>query len=294
VDGRSGSQDAIALAQRLADSDDSLILTNVCQSGDRPPVRGDGGAYEEFLRTSSNQLLESIRSQAGVDAEILVAPAPSVGKGLREAAESRSADLIVVGSSQHARHGWVHVADHARAALNGAPCAVAVAPIGYRERQDEIIDIGIGYDGSSQSRQAIQTARGLAAALGARTHAMSVVSLESLPAGVSVPADWPHVAAQLVDEEIHRWDDVPDVDGDALYGDPREELARFSQDMDLLVIGSRAEGAIGRLWHGTTANYLARRAHCPLLVLRRGASEQATSSEADRMTSRVRPISVSA
>jgi nucleotide-binding universal stress UspA family protein len=279
VDGSSGGEDAIALAQRLAGSDASLILTNVCQGGDRPPVRGDSGAYEEFLRTTSRRLLESIRSQAGVDAEILVAPAPTVGKGLRQAAQSRSADLIVVGSSQHARHGWVHMADHARAALNGAPCAVALAPIGYRERQDEIMDIGVGYDGSAESRQAMEAARGLAARSGARNHAMAVVSLESLPAGVPVPDDWPHVAAQLVEEELHRWDEVPDVEGDAVYGDPSEELAQFSQKLDLLVVGSRAEGAIGRLLHGSTANYLARHAHCPLLVLRRGASDGATSSE---------------
>lgn len=279
VDGQAGGEDAFALAKRLAESDAELILTNVCQGGDRPPVRGDGGAYEAFLRTSSARLLEDARSRAGIDAEILVVPAPTAGKGLQRAAESRSADLIVVGSSQHARHGWVHMADHACAALNGAPCAIAVAPVGYRECIDRIAEIGVGYDGSAESQHALTAARDLALWGGARTRAMSVVSVDSLPAGIPGPEDWPPAAGQLEVEELHRWDDVADVDGDAAYGDPSEQLAQFSQNVDLLVVGSRAEGRIGRLRHGSTANYLVRHAYCPLLVLPRGASERDRRSE---------------
>jgi nucleotide-binding universal stress UspA family protein len=57
----------------------------------------------------------------------------------------------------------------------------------------------------------------------------------------------------------------------AAYGMPGEELALYSVSLDLLVVGSRSYGPIGRLVHGSTAQKLARTARCPLLVLTRGA-----------------------
>lgn len=47
----------------------------------------------------------------------------------------------------------------------------------------------------------------------------------------------------------------------------------YSASLDLLVIGSRSYGPIGRLVHGSTAQQLAGAARCPLLVLTRAARE---------------------
>ena len=52
-------------------------------------------------------------------------------------------------------------------------------------------------------------------------------------------------------------------------GDPAEELATMAEDLDLLVVGSRAYGPSGRLLSGETSTALARRAPCPLLVVPR-------------------------
>jgi len=51
--------------------------------------------------------------------------------GARDAvdlAQERAADLIVVGSSRHAFLGRILLGDDARESLDGAPCAVAIAP----------------------------------------------------------------------------------------------------------------------------------------------------------------------
>jgi nucleotide-binding universal stress UspA family protein len=61
------------------------------------------------------------------------------------------------------------------------------------------------------------------------------------------------------------------VEPHAAYGQPAEELTLYSASLDLLVIGSRSYGPIGRLVHGSTAQHLARTARCPLLVLTRAA-----------------------
>ena len=61
------------------------------------------------------------------------------------------------------------------------------------------------------------------------------------------------------------------VEAHAAYGHPAEELALYSASLNLLVVGSRGYGPIGRLFHGSTSQELARHARCPLLVLPRSA-----------------------
>jgi len=57
-----------------------------------------------------------------------------------------------------------------------------------------------------------------------------------------------------------------------------DELALYSASLDLLVVGCRGYGPIGRLIHGSTSLQLAQPARCPLLVLTRQAR---TASIAD-------------
>jgi nucleotide-binding universal stress UspA family protein len=55
----------------------------------------------------------------------------------------------------------------------------------------------------------------------------------------------------------------------SIYGEPSDELLRLSEDVDLMVVGSRGHGPLGRLMNGSTSSYLAQRVHCPLLVVPR-------------------------
>jgi nucleotide-binding universal stress UspA family protein len=41
------------------------------------------------------------------------------------------------------------------------------------------------------------------------------------------------------------------IAGHVTYGGPREELAPFSKDLDLLIVGSRKYGPLGWLVHGS-------------------------------------------
>jgi nucleotide-binding universal stress UspA family protein len=71
------------------------------------------------------------------------------------------------------------------------------------------------------------------------------------------------------------------VEAHAAYGDPVEELTLYSASLDLLVVGSRSYGPLGRLVHGSTAQHLARTARCPLLVLTRAAREALPSGSGE-------------
>jgi hypothetical protein len=43
--------------------------------------------------------------------------------------------------------------DDTRAALNGAPCAVAIAPLGYADGRASICKIGVAYNASPESER---------------------------------------------------------------------------------------------------------------------------------------------
>jgi nucleotide-binding universal stress UspA family protein len=102
-----------------------------------------------------------------------------------------------------------------------------------------------------------------------RSKALSVVSPPT--SGKPARDRWPNVAGELVVDELHRLDDLDGVEGDARYGNPGEELATFSADVDLLVIGSRGYRPVAHVFNGSISNYLERHARCPLLVLPAGS-----------------------
>lgn len=61
------------------------------------------------------------------------------------------------------------------------------------------------------------------------------------------------------------------VDGRVVVGPPADELLAFCERFDMLVVGSRGHGPLRRMLLGSTSDYLARTAPCPLLVLPRGS-----------------------
>ena len=71
------------------------------------------------------------------DAEVVSIAATSVGAGLHNIAETRGADLIVLGSCHRSAGGRIFAGDDARSIVHHAPCAVVVAPAGYASRRPD-------------------------------------------------------------------------------------------------------------------------------------------------------------
>jgi nucleotide-binding universal stress UspA family protein len=268
VDGREGGRDAVTLAGRLLADGGRLTLGHVYHRSPQtwlaasPPLEAD---ERERIR----RLLEVAASEAEAAAEPRWHGASTVGRGLHELAEESGADLLVVGSSRRSLVGRVFVGDDARASLNGAPCAIAVAPADYALEPGQISEIGVAYDESPESEHALRVARSLAMAHHAKLSVFEAISFPAVALGAGVMVK--DVLAAAVDEAQRRLAALGGVEPHAAYGDAAEELALYSAALDLLVIGSRGYGPLGRLVHGSTANRLARTARCPLLVLTRGA-----------------------
>src|SRR3954447_65907 len=269
VDGREGGRDAVALATRLVVVGGKLTLAYVV-AGDADAYRGTGGAPEAADEGRAQALLEAVREETGVEAHLRWYRSSSVGRGLHELCEVLGADLLVVGSSRRGLLGRVLIGDDTSAALNGALCAIAIAPSNYSQQPAMMREIGVGYDGSPQSEHALSVARTLAAAWAAKLSALEAVSLPSYAfVGPGAADNAPPLC--LVEDALERIAGLGGVEPHAAYGQPAEELALYSASLDLLVVGARGYGPVGRLIHGSTSQQLARTARCPLLVLTRAA-----------------------
>jgi nucleotide-binding universal stress UspA family protein len=270
IDGSANGRDAVALAARLMDPAGKLTLAHV-HPGELHPLHAitPGLLVEEHK--ASEVLLESERDAAEVNAKLVSIVAASPGGGLHRQAEEQGADLLVVGSCGRGLFGRAMIGDDTRAALNGAPCAVAIAARGYAEHPTPIAKVGVGYNDSPESKNALQAAREVAEPTRASVHVLEVVSIPTYAYTGMIPPALGEGIETMIREANTRLSEIPNVEGHAVYGLTGEELAAFSDDVDVLVVGSRSYGPLRRLVLGSTSDFLERHARCTLLVLPRAA-----------------------
>jgi nucleotide-binding universal stress UspA family protein len=273
VDSTGRSEDAVAFARDLAPATeaDFVVATVV-----HPPT-APGSPAHDIVRRMSGLL-------TGVDAERIrtaVVASRSPAQGLHELAAAESAALAIVGSTHTGLIGRVRAGSTGERLLVGAPCPVAVVPHGYRTRVDPPLRrVGVAYDGSSDSRVALDAGIAAARALRAPLEVITVIQTDiyGAPALMS-GAGW---VTTMVDAEraIRReFDETaasvpPDVavHGVVLEGRPWRVLAHRSAELDVLFVGSRGYGPVQAVMLGRTTGPLMREAHCPVIALPRTAT----------------------
>jgi nucleotide-binding universal stress UspA family protein len=169
--------------------------------------------------------------------------------------------------------------------LHGAPCPVLVAPRGHLDHVRELRTIGVGFDGSPESRAALKLAHAIAEAADAGLHVIDVV----VPPDADGPLhahrpDWAQHAHTRREEAEERLATVlaelGDIaTGDLPFGNPARELAIAATSLDLLITGSRGYGPIRRLMLGSTSSKLVHDAPCPVLVLTRRAGHDPEAAD---------------
>jgi nucleotide-binding universal stress UspA family protein len=282
VDGTSHGRDAIALASVLAEPGGSLTLVHV-QPGALPasvalvdPHLVDP-TYYAAGREESERLLERERAATGVDAALATVPGPAVGPALHALAAERSADLLVVGACKHRLAGRILIGDDTRASVVGATCPVAIAPDGYAADARPLTTIGVGFDGSAESRAALEAARDLAARDASNVIALDVVAAEPIAAYLTPfvvePVELPvEILTRHRAQVAEQIEDLENVEARSVTGVPHRTLAEFADAVDLLVVGSRSQGLLRRLVFGSMSLRLARHTHHPMLVIPRAGT----------------------
>ena len=219
-----------------------------------------------------------------VGAEPEAVPSSSPAHGLHELAEEIGADLILVGSARHGRVGQIVAGSTAVSLLHGSPCAVGIAPSGYREHADSrIAAVVVGVDGSEESGLAVMAGSELAADTGAKLRLLSVAVPPPIGTGKGGTSSW-HALIDAIEQRTREQlaeargavPDGIDVESTMVTGDPVHALADAGGTPGtLMVVGSRGYGPLRRVLLGSVVTHLVRSAPCPLIVTPRGMHEPA-------------------
>jgi len=258
-------QDALALALQIAARDgEPVTVATVFPDDERGLlVAVQDQSWVAQVRRVAERKLDSARRLVGDREGVTfrtVGPS-SASRGLHELAEEADPRLLVVGSSEHAAFGRIAPGSTVENLLHGAPCPVAVAPRGYRDRQEEIQCLAVAYDATPEADQALDFAGEAAERRGAGLRLVAVADAASddlrasldeaaarVPAGVKATTEV--IAARDV---VRTLADLP------------------GERPDVLVCGSRGYGAVRQVLLGSVSNRLVRNAAYPVVVVpRRG------------------------
>jgi len=256
-------RDAVALGKELVSAHGRLMLVHVHVVTSKP-APDSGAAGDAAKRRSACERLATLAGEFSLGAQVSCVEARSVRRGLPGFASSRRADLLVVGTSPPDESSPVPLRDHTREVLEDPPCAVAVAPLGYAANVVAVSRIGVAYDGSDESEQALVLGRRLAAERHAELLAFEAVRP---PLYIHDPWNVEGETEEQVARARRRIRVVTGLQTEVGSGDPADELTRYSYSVDLLVIGARKYRPIDHLLDGSTSQRLAGRASSPLIVL---------------------------
>ena len=283
VDGSERSHDALVLAGVLAQIlDGGLLIAHVHPYRDLSSLLAEG-EYGQLVREVAESTLAQSEQAVpeSIDREMRLVEERSPAGGLDRVARESEALLVVVGSSHRAGLGKVLPGAVGDRLLSGSSVAVAVAPCGYATRTDapEIAAIGCGFDGSAESHQA----------LGLATRIALAASAELRVLGVHTAPVFGHVRArgafgtESINQALRRDlqekveaaerglpDDVQST-ASVVDGDPAQALVAQTEEMDLLVLGSRGYGPVRSVLLGSVSSHVVEHSSCPVLVVPRGS-----------------------
>lgn len=244
--------------------------------------------YPESARSSRRNAAEAMRRVCGLIEQTSGTPVPittdvtpTVGApahALHELASREEAAMIIIGSSEHGRIGRVLPTAVTDRLLHGAPCPVAVAPVGYSidDAAAGVRLIGAAFTDTHDGHAARSPRRACWPVVRAGSYAFSTVPeplhplLTSALDAIALEdiRDTRDAAAKTT---LRRGlDAVPvgrSAGGEILAGDPADALAAASADFDVLVCGSRGYGPVRTVLLGGTSHALVRKAASPVIVV---------------------------
>ena len=273
-DGRLEGRDAVALGASLARAlEEPLLVASVHQS----PETALGFSAGD-LRARAEQTAADGAAQAPADLERrhVAVLGRSPAQGLHDFAEEERPTALVVGSSHRGPFGRVIAGRVASRLFAGAPCPIDVAPRGYARHPDtQLRSIGVGFDDSPESWNAIQRAAKLGVAAGATLRVIH--ALHPVIAPPMAPEESERLTRELrasreralnraaasVSNDLH-------AETSLLIGDPVLVLEHeASRGLDLLVLGARGYGPLRRVLLGSVSTEVVCHSPCPVLVVPR-------------------------
>lgn len=284
-DGSAAGRDALAFGRRLALATGAraTVVHAIAYPAFAQDLRatGEDGLWARAADRALAEARDVLADVPGVTFEAVVERSPA--RALHRAAEGARAGLLVVGSTHRGGVGRIAPGTTADQILQAAACAVAVAPAGYADRAANrpLRLVGAAVDGGPDGERLAGLAGRIARSAGAALRLVTVVEphaalgpLYSSGYGYDGYLDAVREAADgvLARAALAAGDDLR-VELRRGEGPAADELVAQSEDLDLLVVGSRGLGPLRRIVPGSVSAKVLRDAACPVLVLPRRAGE---------------------
>lgn len=281
-DGSEEATDALVLASALRRTGADQLLA-VCVYDAAGSSAGRRSLDAEFHgRNDAHAALSAARGRLDSDVDLSshLIESGSPADALHAIAHRRQADMIVLGSTHRGRLGSALLGGTGEKIVRLAPCPVAIAPRGYAQRKSpRILKVGVGFDGRPESQRALALAADLARDYGATLEVRAVfdVAAEAVPAstgGVLVPevlTTGREAAETALGAAVDSLPRELSVRSRLVEDRAPDGLAELAGEVDLVVVGSRGHGPVGRLVLGSISMALARRSPAPVLIVPRGA-----------------------
>jgi nucleotide-binding universal stress UspA family protein len=233
-----------------------LIVASASAAGDRP----DAGQQDEDLVADASGALEEARRELepeGVPVECRELTNTSAARALHETSEAEDAGLLVVGSTRRGPVGRVIPGSTAERLMHGAPCPIGIVPSGW-EAGAGLNTIGVAYVDTDEGREALRGAHAVARRAGGSLRVLTAVKAglamyaETQARTAEQPGkDFGEVEGELrvrAENALRRATEALDgdvaVEVDAFVEDPPDVLVRVSDNLDLLICGSRGYGPV--------------------------------------------------
>jgi nucleotide-binding universal stress UspA family protein len=144
--------------------------------------------------------------------------------------------------------------------------------------------IGVAFDGTPESREALQLATELAGEVGASLELVDAIDAGALAGGWSAEVagfmeERRATVQQRLTAELEQLP-VP-ATATATVGSVAEILGELTERVQLVVCGSRGWGPLAAVTLGSAADRLIHDARCPVLVVPRAASERSAVADTD-------------
>lgn len=280
LDGRAHDADALALAEWLQPAlGGRLLLAHVCPPA--PPGVGMVQVEAHELAQGSH-LLSRARRGLRVSSEIALLKPTSASAGLANLARERGARLLILGSSHRGAVGRIVPGGVASQLLAHAPCAIAVAPVGFATQElGELSRIGVAYDTTRASDVALHAAAQAAKRVGASLHLYH--AFYPVPGGDAwdeFRANMEEFARSILDCGLTQVDSETTASARAIEGHAAEAVAEATRAdrVDLLYVGSRGYGPLREAVVGGVSGGLLQTSVVPLVIVPlAGASAQRES-----------------
>ena len=279
-DGTARSDDALVLASLIASGSGGHI-TAVCVYWYLPTGGGAGASYAgpDMRPGDLEEAVTRIAEHYDSAIEVKSVANPSSPRALQELTEGHEFDLVIVGSTGRGKVGRTLPGTTADRLLHGSPCPVAVAPVGYRDRAPErLMRIGAAYCREPDAQPALEVAAELAQETGAELAVVSAfdgAAIERIRYGAlgvgEVIVDAREAASTDLADAVRVLGHSISIHAHLIDGSAVDVLTEQAADLDLLVLGSRGYGPVGRVLLGSVTHRLMLQSTAPLLVVPRTA-----------------------